>query len=429
MKKTFLSLLLISLTFLLISCTTMITISFYEEQDGLPKTVEIKKGTQVNEPNIPTKEGMEFVGWYTNLNNPAPFNFNAYLDEDLSLYAKWESAFDMNIDRTKTFSAAALWAHRDKQKTTNLILDDNNIMIEDASKTANYESDPISITKFKELVLSWNIRDLDTAKIIFKVAVGKNDNFSNHFTMGIWEKDKQQIGTNVSDPVLSVSHDILSNKDLTNDMIKLIFNVIPNNDDSFKINNISVTTKQDDSPLFVNENNLENIELDVPAINQLSVPVIGNSICSPTSVTMVLNYYGYDYKPETIAAKVKGTQYNLYGNWTFNVAVAGEHNDLYGRVEYIDNYSVVMEYLKQGIPVVLSIRTQTASDLPGSIMGYPAGHLIVLIGFEYIDNTWYAIINDPAFYYDSDVRVLYPVEKVLLAHRGYSYIISNTPLD
>ena len=144
---------------------------------------------------------------------------------------------------------------------------------------------------------------------------------------------------------------------------------------------------------------------------------------------MVLNYYGYNYDAPTVAQKVKDHNYGIYGNWTFNVGVAGSHNDLYARVEYIKDYSVILNYLKQGIPVVLSVNTKNKDDLPGALSSYPSGHLIVLVGFEYKNDTWYAIINDPAFYSDDDVRILYPVDLVLKAHRGYSYIITSEPLE
>lgn len=430
MKKTILTVLFVFLSFFLLSCEKeSFTISFFEDEGDEPKVVQVEGGEQVGIPNDPTKEGKVFVGWYTNLNNPAPFNFSAIINEDLNLYAKWEDQFDMHISGTKSFSAESLWVHREEDKTSNLAFYDNNIVVIDSTKTANYESKAISIDKFKELILSWNVRDLNAARISFKVSVGKNDVFTHEFVLGIWEKEQQQTFQSPSTSTVSSGGTSISNRDPNHDQIKISFSVIPNYDDGFKINNISVTTKKDDTPIFVNEHRLENIELNVPRINQMSIPNIGNVICSPTSTTMVLNYYGYNYDPVEIARRVKGTKYSIYGNWSFNVAVAGAHDDIYSRVEYINNYGKIFDYLQQGIPVVLSIKTNSVSELPGSPMAYPSGHLIVLIGFEYVNNAWHAVINDPAVYYNKDVRRLYPVDALMKVHRGYSYVISNEPLD
>lgn len=334
----------------------------------------------------------------------------------------------MHINKTKTFSANSLWNHKD-EKTTNLKLENNNITVIQKDKDAYYESKPISITTFKELVLSWNVRDLKSATITFQVKIGKDNNFSEAFTMGIWEKDKATASADSEDSFAKLSHDILSNNDKDNNLIKLIVLIKPNNDDTFKINNISVTTKKDDTPLFVNEEILEEIELKVPRVNQLSIPEIGNKICSPTSVTMLLNFNGYNYDAYTTSQMVKDHKFGIYGNWTFNVGVAGSHNNIYARVEHILDYSIALDYLKKDIPVVLSINTKNKEDLPGALSSYPYGHLLVLIGFTKKDGIWHAIINDPAFYKDEDVRVLYPLKNVLKAHRGYSYIITTNPLN
>ena len=39
----------------------------------------------------------------------------------------------------------------------------------------------------------------------------------------------------------------------------------------------------------------QNVVYDVPQLNQNIVPIIGNSICSPTSTTMLLKYYGHEF--------------------------------------------------------------------------------------------------------------------------------------
>ena len=49
----------------------------------------VKKGTVLQMPEAPTKEGYTFVGWYKDINGTKPFNFNAKITGNVSIYAKW----------------------------------------------------------------------------------------------------------------------------------------------------------------------------------------------------------------------------------------------------------------------------------------------------------------------------------------------------
>jgi len=48
--------------------------------------------------------------------------------------------------------------------------------------------------------------------------------------------------------------------------------------------------------------------------------------------------------------------------------------------------------------------------------------------FKKIDDTWYAIVNDPAEYEDSAVRREYLLTELLNAFSGYTYVVSTNPL-
>ena len=117
------------------------------------------------------------------------------------------------------------------------------------------------------------------------------------------------------------------------------------------LKNISVTTVLSSSVNDFTTTNLNNHEITITPRQQLSVPLIGNSICSPTSLSMVLNYYGYSDSASLVAGKVYDKGSNIYGNWSFNSSYAGGFN-LYSRVEYIDQLSVLMGYINADIPVV-----------------------------------------------------------------------------
>src|SRR5690554_1993479 len=61
----------------------------------------------------------------------------------------------MYIDGTQTLQAQQLWTQKDETKVVNLTLDeDQHITLENDSSPATYESLPIEMAQFDELVLS-----------------------------------------------------------------------------------------------------------------------------------------------------------------------------------------------------------------------------------------------------------------------------------
>ncbi len=75
-------------------------------------TQYIKPGDKVTMPADPIKDGYTFMGWY--IGNEA-YNFDALVDKDLTLTAKWEQAAgakDDNIFSSPLFALAALYAQR-----------------------------------------------------------------------------------------------------------------------------------------------------------------------------------------------------------------------------------------------------------------------------------------------------------------------------
>ena len=62
-------------------------------------------------------------------------------------------------------------------------------------------------------------------------------------------------------------------------------------------------------------------------------------------------------------------------------------------------------------------------------MAYSSGHLVVLRGLKYENDTWYALVNDPAEYTDDAVLRQYILSELLEAWNGYTYIISNQEFE
>src|SRR5690554_5706694 len=329
------------------------------------------------------------------------------------------------VEQTKTLNYLDLWEVRNVDETKGLKLNDLGIVLDDKDNLVRYESNEIPISEFSELVLSWNVKNLNDSQLVFFISVGNENGFSKFHAMGSFKEDQNRSISAEADEYASVNIDTLINKDEKNNLFKLRVNITPNSNENLILENITVTTKPLNNNLVYDESLLINHLIDVDPLQQLSIPNIGNLICSPTSVTMVLNYYGYNFKQEEMAQKVYDYGRRIYGNWTFNASYAGSLESIYSRVEFIDDFNKVVNYIKNDVPVIFSITTTSLNDLEGSIMAFPAGHLIVLIGFEQINGVWYGIFNDPAEYEDNKVMRKYKMEQVLNIWKQYTYIISD----
>lgn len=165
-------------------------------------------------------------------------------------------------------------------------------------------------------------------------------------------------------------------------------------------------------------------DLDVPTYSQqVRYAKIASSICSPTSIAMVLGYHGIDISPEEAAWGVRDYQADMFGNWPFNTAYAAAHG-LTAYVEYGtpaeggDPWYAVKHEINNGNPVVVSVKYRkpgyegrTEPEVEGVPINYTAGHLVLVRGFTWKDGSEYVIVNDPAAANNEEVRRLYPADQ------------------
>ncbi|NBE82669.1 peptidase C39 family protein [Micromonospora rubida] len=169
-------------------------------------------------------------------------------------------------------------------------------------------------------------------------------------------------------------------------------------------------------------------ELAVPARSQMihsgNYPEWGGGgqvWCSPTSTTMVLEYYrklpsaqdmswitpGYVDPQVAHAARMTWDyEYEGAGNWPFNTAYAGSFSGIDARVTRLHSLDEVERFIKAGIPVITS-QSFLATELDGSNYG-TSGHLFVVVGFTADGDV---IVNDPASSTNAEVRNVYKREQ------------------
>lgn len=169
----------------------------------------------------------------------------------------------------------------------------------------------------------------------------------------------------------------------------------------------------------------KSIKLNVPKISQMVQQVeYTQDICSPSSVAMVLGYYGVNIDTPTIASMVYDNSLSIFGNWIFNTSYVSTKG-LYSFVARINSFKTLYKLLDAGVPVIASI-TFGSGELKGSPIKKTKGHIVVIKGLKTNGDV---IVNDPAFCDSRKVEVTYNSYEFFRAwignKYGTSYIISD----
>lgn len=169
----------------------------------------------------------------------------------------------------------------------------------------------------------------------------------------------------------------------------------------------------------------------VPAYSQLiRDPRIGSVICSPTTVTMLMNRWGEDLLPEEVAHANYDYTYAGNGNWSFTTAIAG----CYGYECYVAFADIagLKKEIKNGFACGVSVHYADTPEhaeerglpLLEGTTGCTDGHLMVVRGFETgEDGTEYVLVNDPYAPGDAAAQRRYRLDQFAHAWGGVAYFI------
>lgn len=165
----------------------------------------------------------------------------------------------------------------------------------------------------------------------------------------------------------------------------------------------------------------------------------GQAWCSPTSLSMILGYYGRlpssaeyswvkssyrDRWVDHVARQVYDSGYDGAGNWAFNTAY-GATRVPDAMLTRLNTLRDIERFIRAKVPVAVSI-----SFGPGQLTGAPirstAGHLVVVAGFTRRGNV---IVNDPAAPDNNSVRRVYDRAQFERAwqnkSRGVAYLVQG----
>lgn len=155
--------------------------------------------------------------------------------------------------------------------------------------------------------------------------------------------------------------------------------------------------------------------LDVPEKSQLSYAG-GRDWCSPTSVSMVLDYWARRLKRPELAADVPEVAAGVHdgnwpgtGNWPFNTAFAGRFRDMRAIVTRLNDVSELETLIAVGVPPIISV---SYAALYGRSNNQNNGHLVVLVGFTTEGDP---IVNDPWAEFQKGDKVRVTVKRENLA--------------
>ena len=308
----------------------------------------------------------------------------------------------------------------------------SGLMLEKAGdaykQNGTYITKALSLPSFNRLVPSWNALTPEGTHITIDVQFRVKDQWSDWLSLGEWGiKYERKSATGSKNALGSVDIDtVMVSGDNLADAVKIKIGFFGDGKNTPVLQQLTATsyaTSITPETALTVSGTWER-ELDLPRHSQvIEDPEVAGRICSPTSLAMVLGYYGIDKTTKDIYELAYDAGADIYGNWPFNTAVAGS----FGLEAYVDYYFSVDELkqrIAEGIPVICSIKFKSG-QLQGAPISSTSGHLVVVRGFVTRNDQTYVITNDPAAASNDEVRREYQIEQFARGWKGWVYIVKK----
>jgi len=294
-------------------------------------------------------------------------------------------------------------------------------------QTAVLESTVFTPTQsFDILIPSWNVETPPGSSSVLEVRAYVGNHWTRYYSFGQWSSTSTSSSVNgQSDADGTLSTDTLKFKRLATQFQYRLTLSVKGSLGLPKARLLAFSTdSRTQAPLKNAEGNHSSWGkiLKVPERSQM-VFKAGEGWCSPTSLSMVLAFWGLDRSVPEVAARVFDTAYSGTGNWPFNTAYAASLG-LEAYVTHLAGMGALEEYIARGIPVITSIGFKVG-EIVGAPVAWSEGHLLVVVGFDKVGNV---VVNDPAGKNEREVRRTYSraeFERAWMGHsRGTVYLLS-----
>lgn len=265
------------------------------------------------------------------------------------------------------------------------------------------------------LLLSWNTHSIPKEPLKFFIQCREShDSWSEELPVAIWGLNhrqgfKQRLGS------LSIDIDLIHSESPINDVKVLVRGPVG---ELRRLTIAQQIPRTDDSREVLPE---AIVDLGVPERSQRTIDSEhSHRFCSPTSVSMVLQYLGLSCDARNFPPYVYDQAQDVYGNWSLNVAYAGALG-FDASAFWLPNLQSIEHLIAGGLPVVVSHKF-AEGQLPESPLPKTAGHLLVVRGFTPEGDV---IVNDPAAdpRKGESIRRVYPRRAFGKTWSGLCYLI------
>jgi hypothetical protein len=255
--------------------------------------------------------------------------------------------------------------------------------------------------EWNELVVSWNTTAPVGSYLKVEARAAGPDFSTKFYTMGMWAPDDKALprasvsGQKDADGRVDVDTLVL-NRPANTVQVRFTLGGTGGALPSMKFLGLSFCNTNVTPEILAPNRAAWGETIPVTERSQQSYPG-GNGWCSPTSLSMVMAYWGArsnrpDWNldaPEVAAGVFDHNFKKATGNWPFNTAFAGNRDGMRAYVTRFSDISELEDWIAAGIPVIISARYDLLQDGRAEDLN---GHLTVCRGFTEQGDL---VINDP----------------------------------